>query len=185
MRAEAAAVPDQTLAQALLLRGDEQAFRALYSRHTPRLYQLVLRMLAGAEHDAEDVVQETWIRATEALAGFRWEAAFGTWLTGIGINVARGLLRKQGRWQPLDGAAEPWRPPPRDGERIDLERAIALLPAGYRAVLVLHDVEGYTHEEIGERLGIAPGTSKSQLSHARKALRRMLEPAKEGSHDHA
>ena len=185
MRAEAAAVPDHALAQALLLRGDEQAFRELYARHTPRLYQLVLRIVAGAEHDAEDVVQETWIRATEALGGFRWEAAFGTWLTGIGINVARGLLRKQGRWQPLEAAAEPWRPPPHDGERIDLERAIALLPAGYRAVLVLHDVEGYTHDEIGERLGIAPGTSKSQLSHARKALRRLLEPAKKESHEHA
>lgn len=185
MRAQTAAVPDHALAQALLLRGDEQAFRDLYARHTPRLYQLVLRLLGGAEHDAEDVVQETWIRATEALGGFRWEAAFGTWLTGIGINVARGLLRKQGRWQPLDDAAEPWRPPPPHGERIDLERAIALLPSGYHSVLVLHDVEGYTHEEIGERLGIAPGTSKSQLSHARRALRRLLEPVKEGSHEHA
>jgi RNA polymerase sigma-70 factor (ECF subfamily) len=185
MRAEPAAVPDQALAQALLLRGDENAFRELYTRHTPRLYQLVLRIMGGAEHDAEDVVQETWIRATEALGGFRWEAAFATWLTGIGINVARGLLRKQGRWQPLDDASEPWRPPPRDGERIDLERAIAVLPAGYRSVLVLHDVEGYTHDEIGERLGIAPGTSKSQLSHARKALRRLLEPVKKESHEHA
>ncbi|HEX6373666.1 MAG TPA: sigma-70 family RNA polymerase sigma factor [Longimicrobium sp.] len=185
MRAEPAAVPDQALAQALLLRGDENAFRELYTRHTPRLYQLVLRIVGGAEHDAEDVVQETWIRATEALGGFRWEAAFGTWLTGIGINVARGLLRKQGRWTTLDDASEPWRPPPRDGERIDLERAIALLPSGYRSVLVLHDVEGYTHDEIGERLGIAPGTSKSQLSHARKALRRLLEPVKKEAHEHA
>jgi RNA polymerase sigma-70 factor (ECF subfamily) len=185
MRAEPAAVPDHALAQALLLRGDENAFRELYTRHTPRLYQLVLRIVGGAEHDAEDVVQETWIRATEALGGFRWEAAFGTWLTGIGINVARGLLRKQGRWTTLDEAGEPWRPPPRDGERIDLERAIAVLPTGYRSVLVLHDVEGYTHEEIGERLGIAPGTSKSQLSHARKALRRLLEPAMKESHEHA
>ena len=182
MRAETAAVPDHALAEALLLRGDESAFRELYARHTPRLFQFVLRIVGGAEHDAEDVVQETWIRATEALDGFRWEAAFGTWLTGIGLNVARGLLRRQGRWElPMDdGTPEPWRPPAPHGERIDVERALAMMPAGYRTVLLLHDVEGYTHEEIGERLGIASGTSKSQLSHARKALRRLLEPVEEG-----
>lgn len=187
MRAETPAVPDHALAQALLLRGDERAFRELYSRHTPRLFQFVLRIVGGAEHDAEDVVQETWIRATEALPTFRWEAAFGTWLTGIGLNVARGLLRKQGRWElPMEPATpEPFRPPPSDGDRIDLERAIALLAAGQRTVLVLHDVEGYSHDEIAERLGIAPGTSKSQLSHARRALRRMLEPVHEGRHEHA
>jgi RNA polymerase sigma-70 factor, ECF subfamily len=187
MRAETIAVSDQALAQALLLRGDEHAFRELYNRHTPRLFAFVLRIVGGAEHDAEDVVQETWIKATAALSTFRWEAAFATWLTGIGLNVARGLLRKQGRWElPLeDGAPEPSRPPSAHGERIDLERAIALLPPGYRAVLILFDVEGYGHDEIAERLGIAPGTSKSQLSHARRALRRMLEPAHEGSHEHA
>ncbi|HEY0154034.1 MAG TPA: sigma factor, partial [Longimicrobium sp.] len=77
------ASPDRELADALLLRRDEAAFRALYRRHTPRLFQVVLRVLGGAEQDAEDVVQETWIRATERLAEFRWEAAFATWLTGI------------------------------------------------------------------------------------------------------
>jgi RNA polymerase sigma-70 factor (ECF subfamily) len=173
----AAPATDRELAEALLLRGDERAFRELYRRHTPRLHQLVLRIMGGAEHDAEDVVQETWIRATGKLDTFRWEAAFGTWLTGIGLNVARGILRRRGKWEvEMDPGVEPWRPPPRDGERIDLERAIALLPAGYRAVVVLHDVEGYTHEEIGERLGISPGTSKSQLFNARRALRAILEP---------
>jgi RNA polymerase sigma factor (sigma-70 family) len=181
----APATDDRALAEALLHRGDEAAFRALYARHTPRLHALVLRMLAGSEHDAEDVVQEAWIRAAKSLGGFRWESAFATWLAGIGINCARMLLRRQGRWEPLDAGNEPWRPPAPHGERIDVERALALLPAGYRAVLVLHDVEGYTHEEIGERLGIAPGTSKSQLFHARKSLRRLLEPTREGSHEHA
>lgn len=176
--------PDRALAEALQLRGEETAFRQLYARHTPRLHQLVLRIVGGCEHDAEDVVQETWIRATASLDGFRWESAFSTWLAGIGINCARGLLRRQGRWVALEPGDEPWRPPPLHGERIDLERALALLPAGYRAVLVLHDVEGYTHEEIGERLGIAAGTSKSQLFHARRTLRRLLEPTTEGSHAH-
>ena len=176
MRTETAPATDQALAEALLLHGDERAFRQLYARHTPRLLQVVLRILGGAEHDAEDVVQETWIRATEKLGGFRWEAAFSTWLTGIGLNVARQLLRKRGRWVDMEDAPEPWRPPANDGDRIDLERAIALLPAGYRTVLVLHDVEGYRHDEIGELLGISAGTSKSQLFNARRSLRQVLEP---------
>ena len=168
---------DRELADALLLRGDEAAFRVLYQRHTPRLFQFVLRVVGGAEHDAEDVVQETWIRVTQKLGEFRWEAAFSTWVSGIGLNVARSLLRRGGRWEAWSEAPEPWCPPAADGERIDLERALALLPTGYRVVLLLHDVEGYTHEEIAERLGVVPGTSKSQLSHARRALRQLLEPA--------
>ena len=171
------ASPDRELADALLLRRDEAAFRALYRRHTPRLFQVVLRVLGGAELDAEDVVQETWIRATERLGDFRWEAAFGTWLTGIGLNVARGLLRRRGRWEAdPENVPEPWSAPVPVGERIDLERALALLPAGYRAVLGLHDVEGFTHEEIAGMLGVVPGTSKSQLSCARRAMRQLLEP---------
>jgi RNA polymerase sigma-70 factor (ECF subfamily) len=185
MRTEPAPAPDRALADALLLDGDERAFRELYQRHTPRLFQVALRVVGGSEHDAEDVVQETWIRATEKLGGFRWEAAFGTWLTGIGLNVARQLLRKKGRWVELEAAPEPWRPPPHDGERIDLERAIALLPPGYRAVLVLHDVEGYRHDEIGEMLGVSTGTSKSQLFNARRSLRQALEPAKGRTHEPA
>jgi len=174
--ATAAPAADKALAEALLLEGDEAAFRELYRRHTPRLFQMVLRVMGGSEHDAEDVVQEAWIRATERLGDFRWEAAFSTWLTGIGLNVARGILRRNGRWTDMEAAPEPWRPPERHGERIDLERAMELLPAGYRTVLVLHDVEGYKHEEIGRMLGIAAGTSKSQLFHARKSLRLALEP---------
>jgi len=175
------AADDRSLADRLLARGDEAAFRELYRRHNPRLYQFVLRLVAGGEADAEDVVQDTWIRAVERLDGFRWESAFSTWLTGIALNTARAMLRRRGRWEvPADGdTPEPWCAPPHEAERMDLERAIALLPAGYRAVLVLHDVEGFTHEEIGGQLGIAPGTSKSQLSHARRAMRRMLGPAEE------
>ncbi|HEX8242159.1 MAG TPA: sigma-70 family RNA polymerase sigma factor, partial [Longimicrobium sp.] len=120
MRTETAPATDRALAEALLLSGDERAFRDLYRRHTPRLHQVVLRIVGGSEHDAEDVVQETWIRATEKLSGFRWEAAFSTWLTGIGLNVARQTLRKKGRWVDMEGVPEPWRPPPHDGERIDL-----------------------------------------------------------------
>ena len=169
---------DRELVEAVVVEGDERAFRELYRRHTPRLYQLVLR-LVESEHDAEDIVQETWIRAAEAAANFRWESAFATWLTGIAVNRFRELLRKRNRWPSLalDQVAEPESRAEHVGERIDLERALSLLPVGYRTVLVLHDLEGYRHEEIAEQLGIAPGTSKSQLFHARRYVRTLLEPA--------
>jgi RNA polymerase sigma-70 factor (ECF subfamily) len=170
-------VPDRGLAEALLDSGDERAFRELYQRHTPRLFQFVLRLLGGTENDAEDVVQETWIRAAEHLGRFRWESAFSTWLSGIGLNVCRDMWRrKNGRDIEWSAAFEGGVAAPAVDERIDLERAIELLPVGYRTVLMLHDLEGFTHDEIGERLGIAAGTSKSQLFCARKAMRALLNP---------
>lgn len=172
--------PDRELAQAVLQDGDERAFRELYHRHTPRLYLLVLRLLGYSEMDAEDVVQETWVRAVKELAGFRWESALGTWLSAIGCNVARDQLRKLKRRdeQELSPGFSSWvalQPP----EQVDLEQAIRRLPEGYRTVLVMHDLEGFTHEEIGTALGIAPGTSKSQLFGARRSLRAMLNPVVE------
>jgi RNA polymerase sigma-70 factor (ECF subfamily) len=179
--AEAPGGTDRELA-ALVLEGDERAFRALYRRHTPRLWVLLRRMLGGpgSGPDAEDALQETWIRAVGGLAAFRWEAAFSTWLTGIGLNCAREALRRRGRLERtatepvLDRPDGGGRPDPEG--RMDLEGAIAALPDGYRAVLVLHDVEGFTHREIGHRLDISEGTSKSQLHHARKAVRAFLAP---------
>jgi len=175
---------DRELAEALARHGDERAFRQLYQRHTPRLYQLVLRFLGGREADAEDVVQETWVRAVRGLGEFRWDAALSTWVCGIGIRVAQDLLRRRARDHHVEWPEdfEPDIPAVPHGERIDLERAIALLPDGSRAVLVLHDVEGMKHVEIGELLGISPGTSKSQLHHARRMLRARLSPAKEANH---
>ncbi|MEP7325482.1 MAG: sigma-70 family RNA polymerase sigma factor [Gemmatimonadota bacterium] len=172
--------PDRELAQAVLKDGDERAFRELYRRHTPRLYLLVLRLLGYSEMDAEDVVQETWVRAVKELAGFRWESALGTWLSAIGCNVARDQLRRLKRREEREQspgittwiALQP-------SEQVDLEQAIRQLPEGYRTVLVMHDLEGFTHEEIGTALGIAPGTSKSQLFGARRSLRAMLNPVVE------
>lgn len=170
---------DRELARAILRGGSEIAFRRLYRRHTPRLFQLLLRMFRGSEADAEDAAQETWIRAMEGLDGFRWESKFSTWLTGIGINVARDRLRKAGRRRDdaqLDAqrSAVGSTPPRDEGVAIDLERAIGELPDGYRTVLLLHDVEGMTHKEIGRHLEISEGTSKSQLHNARLQLRTML-----------
>lgn len=177
MRAQAV-VPttDRLLAERIVRGQDESAFRELYRRHTPRLYQFVLRVMGGDELEAEDVVQDTWIRATRSLRDFRWESRFGTWITGIGLNLCRNRLRTSGRWTELS-SAPPGAARPRPGEdRIDLERAIAMLPPGCRTVLVLHDIEGYKHSEIAERLGVTEGTSKSQLFSARRTLRRLLEP---------
>jgi RNA polymerase sigma-70 factor (ECF subfamily) len=175
---------DRSLAEAVAGTGDERAFRELYRRHTPALYQLVLRMLGGVVPDAEDVVQETWIRAVRNLAKFRWESSLRTWLTTIGLNLARETLRKRARarTEEIDGHTGLAARPVRDAERIDLERAIARLPNGYRTVLVLHDVEGFTHEEIGRQLQIAVGTSKSQLFDARRAIRSLLQSPSEANH---
>jgi RNA polymerase sigma-70 factor (ECF subfamily) len=168
---------DKELA-ALVLSGDEAAFRQLYRRHTPRLMALVLRFLGGNEADAEDVVQEAWVRAAERLDQFRWEAAFASWLSSIALNLAREQLRRHGRRKEVEWPEGPEEPPAvaplSRVDTADLERAIAGLPTGYRTVLVLHDVEGYRHEEIADLLGVSVGTSKSQLFHARRAVRTEL-----------
>jgi RNA polymerase sigma-70 factor (ECF subfamily) len=168
---------DRTLAERVLERGDERAFRLLYRRHTPYLYQFALRLLGGNESDAEDVIQETWIRAVESLGSFRWEAGLRTWLGGIVLNLCRGVFRRRSRtW--LDGDDTIHRMAiavqPQTDVRIDMERALAQLPDGYRTVLLLHDVEGYRHAEIASALGTTTGTSKSQLHRARRAVRRLL-----------
>lgn len=114
-------------------------------------------------------MQDTWLRATARLHEFRGEASLRTWLAGFTINCCRERWRRrEAASGPPDQAVAP------APERVDLERAIASLADGYREVLVLHDLEGYTHEEIAERLGVVPGTSKSQLSKARAALRSAL-----------
>jgi RNA polymerase sigma-70 factor (ECF subfamily) len=173
---------DRDLAAAVARSGDEAAFRLLYRRHTPALYRLALRLGGGDEPWAEELVQRSWIRAVEGLGAFGWRSTLSTWLGGIAINCARELWRESRRGGEATLAEEQNRlPAPRGSpsgpeDRIDLERAIEHLPHGYRQVFVLHDVEGYTHEEIGGLLGIETGTSKSQLSHARRRLRAALDP---------
>jgi RNA polymerase sigma-70 factor (ECF subfamily) len=177
--------PDRHLIDAVLRDRDEGAFRRLYRCHTPRLFKFIKRILAGNEHDAEDVVQETWIRALRRLELFRHDASFFAWLRAIGLNVARGRLRSTSRSAELglDGELPAPRPRVNPAEQIDLERALELLPDGYRAVVVLHDVEGMTHREIAEALGIAVGTSKSQLFRARSWLQAHFESAQEHGDD--
>ena len=158
--------------------GDESAFERLYRRHVPRIHTLARRM-AGPEA-ADEITQDVFVRAWDKLATFRGESAFGTWLYRLAINVV--LSRRRGaRSERLallddDTALEHQvAPHPPVGLRLDLETAMARLPEAARQVFVLHDIEGWTHEEIAGQLGLVPGTSKSQLSRARAALRRMLD----------
>lgn len=167
---------DRELVASLLDGGDERAFRELYQRYTPRLYRIVIGILDGQEQEAEDVVQETWLRAATALKTFRWGSSLSTWLAAIAINRAREVLRGSRRWQGFGPMEDVAVAPLSLAERIDLERAVSRLPEGYRSIYELFDVQGYSHEEIAQHLGIAPGTSKSQLFHARRSLRAFLEP---------
>jgi RNA polymerase sigma-70 factor (ECF subfamily) len=159
--------------------GDGAAIRELYQRYAPRVYAVV-RRLAGDDALAEDWAQEAWVRAFRALPTFRGDARFSTWLHRIAVNSAlhgrRGRERRVSRETALlpDTLTHAARTD-QAVLRISLQRALDALPAGMRQIVVLHDVEGYTHEEIGELLGIAAGTSKSQLFKARTRLRAILQ----------
>jgi len=157
---------DSDLAAAVLRCSSEAAFVALYHRHSKRIYRVALRITQDA-HDAEDVLQETWLRATAGLPAFRWRSSLSTWLTGIAANVSRELMQRNRRWATSGECADV---AVVTSEFIDLERAIAALPPAERAVLILHDVEGFTHREIAQLLHWHTGTSKSQLHRARRSI---------------
>jgi len=161
---------DADLIRRFLDARDQTAFRELYRRHTPPIYGLLYRLTGGSDSDAADVMQDAWIRAARNLATFRGASQFRTWLTGIALNCFREWRRaSQALVASPENAGEP--APPHD-LRGDIERALQALPVHYREVLVLHDIEGYTHEDISGALGIEPGTSKSRLFRARYLFRR-------------
>jgi RNA polymerase sigma-70 factor (ECF subfamily) len=172
---------DRVLAERIVRQRDPAAFRELYTRHSERLFAMAVR-LSESRVDAEDAVHDTWLRAVEGLERFEWRSSLRSWLTGILVNRIRELRRGAARDARDDGdvelAVDP--SPLDDATRIDLERAIAGLAPRYREVFVLHDVEGFTHDEIAGLLGIDPGTSKSQLARARCRLRRALAPERAG-----
>ena len=164
---------DLALVERFLRGRGEEAFRALYRAHTAALYALALRLTGGDRGEAEDLVQESWVRALTALQTFRAQSALRSWLCGVLINVRRGRMRAD--WRIVDTPDVEAVADAIDGDdAIDLERAIAALPDGARDVYVLHDVHGYTHREIADLLGIVEGTSKSQLNRARYLLRSSL-----------
>lgn len=166
--------------------GDRNAFERLYRRHAARVYSLCLRMTGNVTR-AEELTQDVFVRVWEKLPLFRGESAFTTWMHTLAVNVvlsarktealAFGRRAEQGgedeETETWDATAGPDRVT-FTGERIDLERAIARLPAGARRVFVLHDVQGYKHEELAGMLGITAGGSKAQLHRARLLLRKAL-----------
>lgn len=167
---------DRDLVARFLEGRDEAAFRKLYRRHAAFLYRFLLRLSGGDAAAADEGVQETWVRAARGLPDFQWRSSLKTWLAGIAIRWWREFERAAGREAELPDEAELPPAPPicREIERLDLERALASLAPGYRRAILLHDVEGYTHEEVAALTGVDVGTSKSQLSRARSALRARL-----------
>jgi RNA polymerase sigma-70 factor (ECF subfamily) len=168
--------------------GDATAFQALYDRHKRRVYSLCLRMTANTA-EAEDLAQEAFLQLYRKIATFRGESAFSTWLHRLSVNVVLMHLRKKSL--PVVSLEETTQPgeddtPKKDFgaddlalsgsiDRLHLRRAIESLPPGYRMIFVLHDIEGYEHNEIATIVGCSIGNSKSQLHKARMKLRDMLK----------
>lgn len=159
--------------------GDEGALRSLWTRHAPHIDMVVRRLVGGDPDLAADIAQEVWIQIFRALPSYRGDSQFSTWAHRIAVNRTLNALRKTRRLANLEtevqedtASVEP------DHERSfmaqSIEAAAAKLSPGARTVFMLHDVEGYTHEEIAEELGITPGGSKSQLFKARAKLRTLL-----------
>jgi RNA polymerase sigma-70 factor (ECF subfamily) len=175
---------------ALAAAGDRQAFERLYRQHVNRVYSLCARMVADRQR-AEELTQDVFVRAWEKLHLFRGESSFGTWLHRLTVNVVLNARKSEGRRQSrfeesddengggvdsvssssTSGVVGMPLPP---GDLLDLEEAIGKLPPGARRVFVLHDVEGYKHEEIAEMLGVTTGATKAQLHRARLLLREAL-----------
>jgi RNA polymerase sigma-70 factor (ECF subfamily) len=160
--------------------GDVDAFGELYRHHAARIFALTCRM-SGSTETGEDLLQEVFLQAHRKIRGFKGDSTIGTWLYRLAINHCLDFVRsRQGKMDKVtdsldkDGAATPGAAHDSPVERIDLERAIRQLPPGCREAFVLHDVEGYEHREIAQMLGIAEGTSKSQVFKARMKLRAVL-----------
>jgi len=159
------------------LAGDVGAFESLYRSHVGRVHGAILRLVGMDRGRAEELTQDAFVRAWQKLSSFRHESAFSTWLYRLGVNTALMALRARREESGGDDdllEAAGGEVPFCAGERGDIERAVSALPPRARAVLVLHDVEGWKHEEIAAELGMAVGSSKAQLHRARGLLRRAL-----------
>jgi RNA polymerase sigma-70 factor (ECF subfamily) len=170
--------------------GDAAAFEVLYNLHKRRVYSLCLRMTTNTA-EAEDVTQEAFLQLFRKIGTFRGESAFSTWLHRMAVNVVLMQLRKKGlQVVPLDDENEGEEETPKKDygaqdnvlagslDRLQLKNAIDRLPPGYRSIFVLHDVEGFEHNEIAEMVGCSIGNSKSQLHKARMKLRELLKTSR-------
>jgi RNA polymerase sigma-70 factor, ECF subfamily len=174
----------------LAQQGDERGFEFIYRLHSPRVYALCFRMTRGNEAEAEELTQESFLQLFRKISTFRGESAFSTWLHRLAFNIVLMRLRKRNyQVVSLDEMLEPGEKTPRlekyiasrdlrlcgTVDRMDLKRAIEQLPQGYKTVFILHDVQGYEHNEIAAMRGSSLGNSKSQLHKARARLRQLLQ----------
>jgi RNA polymerase sigma-70 factor, ECF subfamily len=161
--------------------GDVDAFEQLYREHSPRIYALCLRLKAGDKTDATELLQDVFVKAWRRLDTFRGDCAFASWLHRLAVNTmlesARSDGRRAARVLPMEDTSRLAGAARSSGIelKMDMESAIASLPKGARLAFVLHDVEGYQHQEIAEQLGVTVGTVKAQLHRARRLLRDRLE----------
>ena len=171
---------DESHLVARIVAGDRIAARMLYDRHAKRVHRLVYR-ICGDEELARDLVQDVFVRAFGQLAAFRGESAFGTWLHRIAVTTALNEMRKVRRLREREESledADAHATPAREADpdlKVRLHAAIDALPEALRMTVLLHDLEGYTHAEIGTMLGVAEGTSKARLFEARGKLRAALK----------
>jgi RNA polymerase sigma-70 factor (ECF subfamily) len=185
----------------LAKRGDERGFEQIYRLHSQRVYNLCLRMMRGNAAEAEDLTQEAFLQLFRKISTFRGESAFSTWLHRLAFNIVLMRIRRR-RHQvlSLDEILEPGENTTRlqktiggrdlrlsgSLDRVDLERALEQLPPGYKAVFILHDVQGYEHKQIADIRGCSLGNSKSQLHKARARMRDLLRTgARDKNHDFA
>ncbi|HKN34148.1 MAG TPA: RNA polymerase sigma factor [Terriglobales bacterium] len=170
--------------------GDAEAFEVLYNLHKRRVYSLCLRMTTNTA-DAEDLTQEAFLQLFRKIGTFRGESAFSTWLHRMAVNVVLMRLRRKGlQVVPIEETVETEEETPKKElggqdpvlagsiDRLQMQKAVGSLPPGYRTIFVLHDVEGYEHNEIAEIVGCSIGNSKSQLHKARMKLRELLKTSR-------
>jgi RNA polymerase sigma-70 factor (ECF subfamily) len=174
-------MPTDQLLLRRAMNGDERALRQIWAEHAPHIDAVVKRLCDGDADMAADIAQEVWIQIFRALPGYRGDSQFGTWAHRIAVNRTLNALRRVRRLAKIETEIEEDTASiEMDSERTflaeSIEQAMGHLSPGARAVFVLHDIEGFTHEEIGAELGITSGGSKSQLVKARAKLRRLLAP---------
>ncbi len=174
-------MPTDQLLLRRAMNGDERALRQIWAEHAPHIDAVVKRLCGGDPDMAADIAQEVWIQIFRALPGYRGDSQFGTWAHRIAVNRTLNALRRVRRLAKIEtDIEEDTASVEMDSDRTflaeSIEQAMGHLSPGARAVFVLHDIEGFTHEEIGAELGITSGGSKSQLFKARAKLRRLLAP---------
>lgn len=165
-------IDEKELVKLFLENRSEAIFRQIYRRQSPVLYRLAMRLTNGDQNVAKEIMQDTWIRAITGLSKFKWKSSLKTWLSAIAINCYREWCRKNSiSGKPAFEQAYEMR----REDKMDINKALCAIAPGYREVLILHDLEGYTHEEIGKMLSVSVGTSKSQLFHARRAIKELVK----------